>query len=164
MQISLITTLLIGAAPLWFGGRLARRQSRSETFGGSLALCAVALAMTLIPADWRSWLAGGDTGASILTFGRDVGIAGLLFLAGLRFEAEEVWQTRRMVYFAPAAGALVFTSIAILLSMIDSDDCGAVIATAGAVVGTSLWLTGRRSLVSSRGTIAAASAAAAVFT
>ncbi|HKC85565.1 MAG TPA: transglycosylase SLT domain-containing protein [Blastocatellia bacterium] len=166
MQIRFITTLLIGAALMWLGGRLARRQSRSETFGSSLALCAVALGLALIPADWRSWLASGDAGADIGAFARVAGITGLIFLAGLRFEAEELWKTRRVVYFGPAAGALLFTSIAILLAMIDSDDRGAVIATAAAIVGTSLWLTGQRSLVSSREAIAAASArgSAAVLT
>src|SRR5215510_8624594 len=128
MQIRLITTLLIGAALLWLGGRLARRQSRSETFESSLALCAVAHGLALIPADWRSWLAGGDAGADIGAFARVAGITGLMFLAGLRFEAEELWKTRRVVDFAPAAGALLFTSIATLLAMIDSDDRGAVIA------------------------------------
>jgi soluble lytic murein transglycosylase-like protein/Kef-type K+ transport system membrane component KefB len=158
MQIRIITTLLIGAALVGFGGRLARRQSRSEAFGFSLALCALTLGLALIPADWRAWLAGGDAGAGIGAFARVVGIAGLLFLAGLGFEAEEVWKTRRAVYFVLAAGALFFTSIAILLAMIDGEDRGAAIATAAAIVGTSLWLTGRRSLVSSRGAIAAASA------
>jgi soluble lytic murein transglycosylase-like protein/Kef-type K+ transport system membrane component KefB len=166
MQIRLITTLLIGAGLLWLGGRLARRQSRPETLGFSLALCVVALGLALIPADWRAWLAGGDAGAGIGAFARVTGITGLIFLAGLRFGAEEVWKTRRVVYFAAAAGALLFTSIAILLAMIDSDYHGAVIATAAAIVGTSLWLTGQRSLVSSRGAIAAASArgGAAVLT
>src|SRR5262245_38294276 len=108
MRFISITTLLIGAALLWLGGRLARRRSRSETFGSSLALCAVALGLALIPADWGSWLAGGDAGADIGAFARVVGITGLIFLAGLRFEAEEVWRMRRMVYFVPAAGALLF--------------------------------------------------------
>src|SRR5262245_46015867 len=65
MQIRLITTLLIGATLLWLGGRLARRQSSTEAFGFSLALCAVALGLALIPADWRSRLAGGDEGGDI---------------------------------------------------------------------------------------------------
>src|SRR5215813_6958613 len=88
MQIRFITTLLIGAALMWLGGRLARRQSRSETFGSSLALCAVALGLALIPADWRSWLASGDAGADIGAFARVAGITGLIFLAGLRLEAQ----------------------------------------------------------------------------
>src|SRR5262245_66322385 len=161
MQIRLITTLLIGATLLWLGGRLARRQSSTEAFGFSLALCAVALGLALIPADWRSRLAGGDEGGDeggdIGAFARVAGITGLMSLAGLRFEAEELWKTRRVVYFA-SAGSLLFTSIAILLAMIDGDDRGAAPATAAAIVGTSLWLTGRHSLVSSREAIAAASA------
>src|SRR5262245_22003796 len=156
MQIRLITTLLIGATLLWLGGRLARRQSSTEEFGFSLALCAVALGLALIQADWRSRLAG-DEGGDIGAFARVAGITGLMSLAGLRFEAEELWKTRRVVYFA-SAGSLLFTSIAILLAMIDGDDRGAAPATAAAIVGTSLWLTGRHSLVSSREAIAAASA------
>ncbi len=129
-------------------------------------LCAVALGLALIPADWRAWLAGGDVGASIGAFARVVGITGLIFLAGLRFEAEEVWRTRRVIYFVSAAGALLFTSIAILLAIINGEGHGAVITMAAAIVGTSLWLTGQRSLVTSRGAIAAASArgAAAALT
>lgn len=157
-QIIPITTLLLGAALLLGGGRLARHQRISETTVLSLALGVVALGLALAPSEWRAWLLGGETGDRLLTFAREVGVIGLVFLAGTRFKVPEVWPARRISFFVAGAGALLLVTVAILLTILGEQNRGAVIATAAAIVGMSLWLSGQLSLASKKGTMAAASA------
>jgi Kef-type K+ transport system membrane component KefB len=165
MRFTPITSLLIGAALLLLGKRLAQRRRINGTVGFSLSLCMVALALALIPNGWQEWLAGGEAGDRALTFARELGLTGLFFLAGTRFDANEIWKARRISLFVSATVALLVALIATLLMVSWGSDRGALIVAAAVISGTSLWLPGQLGLVSEKGTIAAApgkSAAAAL--
>ncbi len=156
MRFTPITSLLIGAALLLLGKRLAQRQRINEMVGLSLSLCMVALALALIPNSWQVWLAGGEAGDRALTFARELGLTGLFFLAGTRFDANEIWKARRISLFVAATVALLVALIATLLTVSWGSDFGAVVVAAAAISGTSLWLPGQLGLVSEKGAIAAA--------
>src|SRR6266545_386584 len=99
MRFIPITTLLTGAALLLLGGQPAERRKINETVGLSLSLCVIALGLALIPNNWQMWLAGGEDGDNAGALARELGLTGLFFLAGTRFDANEVWKARRLSLF-----------------------------------------------------------------
>lgn len=163
-QIIPITTLLLGALLMLLAARLTRRRL-SDATALSLSLCGVALGLALIPANWRMWLAGGETGDRLLAFARELGLMGLFFLAGTRFDLEEVWQVRRVSLFVAVTGLLLFSLTAVALLLLGQDGSAAITAAA-AIVGTSVWLPSQLSSASEKGAIAAAAlrGASAVLT
>jgi soluble lytic murein transglycosylase-like protein/Kef-type K+ transport system membrane component KefB len=153
-QIIPITTLLLSALLASLAARLAQRRLSGAT-ALSLSFGVVALGLTLLPADWQARLAGGEAGDRVLTFARELGLTGLFFLAGTRFDLKEVWQARRVSLFVAVTGLLLFSLTAVALLLLGQDG-GAAITAAAAIVGTSVWLPSRLSLSSEKGTIAAA--------
>jgi len=154
-QIIPITTLLLSAMLVSLAARLMQRRNLSGATALSLSLCGVALGLALIPANWQAWLAGGETGDRALTFARELGLTGLFFLAGTRFDLKEVWQSRRVSFFVAGAGALLFVTAVIMLTIFGQNR-GAAITAAAAIVGASLWLPGQISLSNNEGGMAAA--------
>lgn len=154
-QIIPITTLLLGAMLVALAARLMQRRNLSGATALSLSLCGVALGLALIPANWRMWLAGGETGDRALTFARELGLTGLFFLTGTRFDLKEVWQSRRLSFFVAGAGALLFVTAVIAL-MLFGQNRGAAITAAAAIVGASLWLPSQFSRSMEKGGMAAA--------
>jgi Kef-type K+ transport system membrane component KefB len=138
--------ILITSALLILGGtKLARRFGLSDAFGCGVALCIIAISVWLFPADWRDWWAGGPWGDRLLTSVRIVGLTGMLFLAGTRFDSE---QLRRkfglMLGFALSAGVL-FTVVVLLLKLFGGLDSGPIVLVAATVIASSLWLPGELS-------------------
>ncbi|MFN7948765.1 MAG: transglycosylase SLT domain-containing protein [Blastocatellia bacterium] len=154
-QIIPITTLLLGAMLVLLAARLMQRRNLSGATALSLSLCGVALGLALIPANWQAWLAGGETGDRVLTFARELGLTGLFFFAGTRFDLKEVWQARRVSLFVGVSGLLLFSLTAVALLLLGQSGSTAVTAAA-AIVGTSVWLPSQFSLASERGAVAAA--------
>lgn len=155
-QIIPITTLLLSAMLVSLAAKLMQRRHLSGATALSLSFCGVALFLALMPMHWQAWLAGGETGDRVLTFARELGLTGLFFLAGTRFDLQEVWQARRISFFMAGAGALLFVTTVITL-MIFGQDRGAAITAAAAIVGASLWLPGQLSFPNNKGGMAAAS-------
>jgi len=110
-----------------------------------VALCIIAISVWLFPADWRDWWAGGSWGDRLLTAVRIIGLSGMLFLAGTRFNSD---QLRRkfglMLGFALSAGVL-FAVVVLLLKLPGWLDSGPLILVAATIIASSLWLPGELS-------------------
>ncbi len=153
-QIIPITTLLLSALLASVAARFAQRRLSGAT-ALSLSLGVVALGLTMLPADWQARLAGGEAGDRLLTFARELGLTGLFFLAGTRFDLKEVWRVRRVSLFVAVTGLLLFSLTAVALLLLGQDGSAAITAAA-AIVGTSVWLPSQLSLSPEKGTTAAA--------
>ena len=154
-QIIPITTLLLSAMLVSLAAKLMQRRHLSGATALSLSFCGVALFLALMPMHWQAWLAGGETGDRVLTFARELGLTGLFFLAGTRFDLKEVWQARRISFFVTGAGALLFVTAVITLTTLGQNR-GAAITAAAAIVGASLWLPSQFSLSNNERGMAAA--------
>ena len=154
-QIIPITTLLLSAMLVSLAARLMQRRHLSGATALSLSFCGVALFLALMPMHWQAWLAGGETGDRVLTFARELGLTGLFFLAGTRFDLKEVWQSRCISLFVTGAGALLFVTAVITLTVFGQNR-GVAITVAAAIVGASLWLPGQISGSTNKGAMAAA--------
>lgn len=154
-QIIPITILLLGSMLVSLAARLAQLRRFSSATALSLSLGGVALGLALIPQNWQAWLANGVTGDRVLTFALELGLTGLFFLAGTRFELNEVWQARRVSLFVAVTGLLLFSLTAVALLLLGQGG-SAAITVAAAIVGTSVWLPGQLSLAPERGATAAA--------
>ncbi len=141
MQALLIVSLLIGALTLYVSGRIARRFRLAESLGSGVALSLIALAMVMAPSHWRDLLANRFESDQILSFARDLGLTGLLFLAGTRFNPERTWKARRMSVFFVAAGLIFFIALSVVLAVSGNLTPYASITTAAAIAATSLWMT-----------------------
>jgi len=153
-QIIPITTLLLSALLTSVAARFAQRRLSGAT-ALSLSLGVVALSLTMLPADWQARLAGGEAGDRLLTFARELGLTGLFFLAGTRFDLKEVWRVRRVSLFVAVTGLFLFSLTAVALLLLGQDGSAAITAAA-AIVGTSVWLPSQLSLFPEKGATAAA--------
>lgn len=144
-QIAPAVILLTGALLILGGTKLARRFGLPDAFGCGVALCIIAISAWLFPADWRDWWAGGSWGDRLFTSVRIVGLTGMLFLAGTRFNSG---QLRRkfglMLGFALSAGVL-FAVVVLLLKLLGWLDSGPIVLVAGTIIASSLWLPGELS-------------------
>lgn len=140
MQIQVIAALMIGAAALLVSGRAARRLKLPEAAGIGVALTAIAIGLAVVPGQWREWLTAGDAGDRILGFARDIGLTGLFFVAGTRFESKEVWKARRISLAVAGAGLLLLVLLSVAAAASGSQHRSAVLVLAAAITGTSLWL------------------------
>jgi Kef-type K+ transport system membrane component KefB len=141
-QIAPAVILLTSALLILGGTKLARRFGLPDAFGCGVALCIIAISVWLFPADWRDWWAGGSWGDRLLTSVRMIGLTGMLFLAGTRFN---FGQLRRksglMLGFAVSAGVL-FTVVVLLLKLLRGLDSGSIVLVAATIIASSLWLPG----------------------
>lgn len=144
MPFAPIAAIGVGTIALLVSGRSARKVGISQILGLSFGLCAIALAMTLIPNEWRIWLGGDGTADRLLTYLRGVGLTGLIFLSGTRFHPEDLPRVRR-ISFAVALNALGGVVMVLLLMRLASADAGPAVLTAAAVFGSSAWITGELS-------------------
>ncbi len=146
MQLAPVATLLFGAALLLVSSHLAQRKGLSEATSLTLSLCVLTLGLSLTPSAWQMWLAGDEAGERALSLARELGVMGLVFLAGTRFDLREVWKARRTSLSVAATGALLLILMVILLASLGGHNRGAVITTAAAIAGASLWLPTQLSL------------------
>jgi Kef-type K+ transport system membrane component KefB len=141
-QIAPAVILLTSALLILGGTKLARRFGLPDAFGCGVALCIIAISVWLFPANWRDWWAGGSWGDRLLTSVRMIGLTGMLFLAGTRFN---FGQLRRkfglMLGFAVSAGVL-FTVVVLLLKLLRGLDSGSIVLVAATIIASSLWLPG----------------------
>ena len=135
--------LLTGALLVVGGTKLSRRFGLPNAVGCGVALCVIAISVGLTPANWRGWWAGEFWGDRLLTSVRIVGLTGLLFLAGTRFNFS---QLRRklllMLGFALSAGVLFVVGI-LLLKLLGWP--GPIVLVAATIIASSLWLPGELS-------------------
>jgi Kef-type K+ transport system membrane component KefB len=137
VEIAPVLTLLIGALLILGGGLLARRAGLIETLGCGAALCILAVVLWLSPDTWRALWAGGGGGDRLLTYARLVGLTGLLFLAGTRFQSRTI-RKGELAFFG-IFGVLFFAVITLLLIFFVNQSTGTATLIAAAVVSSSLW-------------------------
>ncbi len=141
-ELAPIALLLFAAVALGAGGRLARRAGLPASAGMGLAFAALAAGLALTPDSFRRWAAGGDGGEYALTVARSAGAAGLLALAGLRFDFGKAWGLRAVASRVGVAGAALFAVTATLLATVGGQQAGVAMTAAAAVAATSPWLAG----------------------
>ena len=121
---------------------MARRFGLPDALGCGVTLCIIAISVWLFPADWRDWWAGGSGGDRLLTSVRIVGLTGMLFLAGTRFNSGHLRSKSGLVFgFAISAGVLLAV-VVLLLKLPGWLDSGPAVLVAAAIVASSLWLPG----------------------
>lgn len=89
--------LLVAAIVVFGGGRIARQFGRLEALGYAVALCVIAIAIAFSPDSWRAAWAGVSGDDRLLSYARTVGLTGLLFLAGTRFDFAELKRDRLLL-------------------------------------------------------------------
>ena len=146
MQIALIATLLASALAVWAAGKIAKRFGLPEVTGYGLALGALAIGVAMSSAQWRDWLTGEEAGERSLVFASEIGLTGLLFLAGSRMDLRKAWQRPGVSSAVAAAGLLLMAVVAILLAAFGEQDRYAIAASSAAIAAASLWLPGEISL------------------
>ena len=142
-ELTPVLFLLLAALLVFGGARIARQFGRPEALGCGLALCIIAIAIGFSPATWRAARAGGFWGDRLLTSARMVGITGMLFLAGTRFDFAPIRQRTELVFRTIIAAAVLFVLVAVLARWtaiaIDLSSIGLLAAT---VIASSLWFPG----------------------
>ncbi len=136
----LMAVLIFAALLLLSSAQWARRLGLPEAVGFSTALCALALAGVLVPENWRAWLAGGGLGDRTLGFLREVGLTGLLFLAGAGFPGISASKLWRMSCASAGAGLFFGVVVMVLLATFGHQSSGPAIVAAAAIASSSLWL------------------------
>ena len=144
-QIAPVIILLTGALLILGGTKLARRFGLPDAFGCGVALCIIAISVWLFPVEWRDWWAGGSLGERLLTLVRIIGLTGMLFLAGTRFNSDRLRGKSGLMWgFALSAGVL-FAVVVLLLKLLGGLDSGTIVLVAATIVAGSLWLPGELS-------------------
>jgi Kef-type K+ transport system membrane component KefB len=148
-----IAAIAIGTIALLVSGRSALKLGVSRTVGLSFGLVAIALAVALIPEEWRIWLGGDGAGDRLLTYLRGVGLTGLFFLAGTRFQPDDFPRVRRISCFAVAICAWMGAVMVLLLMRLANAKAGAAVLTAAALLGPSAWIAGELSFPFSKSAV-----------
>jgi soluble lytic murein transglycosylase-like protein/Kef-type K+ transport system membrane component KefB len=90
----------------------------------------------------------------VATLALDIGISGLLFVGGIRFDPNRIWKARRLSVLIAGAGLILMALIAIVLKFMGAQDLNVAIAVAAAITATSLWLPGELSVDSEKNRLA----------
>ena len=136
--------LLVAALLVFGGGRIARQFGRPEALGCGVALCIIAIAIGLSSATWRATWAGGPGGDRLLSSARVVGITGMLFLAGTRFDFALIRQRTELTSRTIIAAAVAFVLFVIVATWTAiATDFSSIILLAASVIASSLWFSGQ---------------------
>ena len=140
-ELAPILFLLTTALVVFGGMNLAHRLRVTRAVGGGVVLCIIAITIGVSPISWRVAWAGGSAGDSLLTYARVVGISGLLFIAGTRFDFDGIrFRVNFMVKQLLAAGLLVVTVL--ILAKLLAMDLAPIVLVAASVIASSLWFQG----------------------
>jgi Kef-type K+ transport system membrane component KefB len=138
--------ILLTSALLILGGtKLARRFGLPDVFGCGVVLCFIAIDVLFFPAGWRAWLAGGAGGDRLLSSARIVGLTGMLFLAGTRFNADQLRSKTGLIFGFGISAGVLFAVVVLLLKLLGGLDSGSIVLVAATIVASSLWLPGELS-------------------
>jgi Kef-type K+ transport system membrane component KefB len=110
-----------------------------------VALCIIAISVWLFPADWRDWWAGGSWGDRLLTSVRIVGLTGMLFLAGTRFNPGQLRRKFGLMLGFALSAVVLFAVVVLLLKLPGGLDSGPIVLVAATIIASSLWLPGELS-------------------
>ena len=135
--------LLTGALLVLVGTKLSRRFGLPDAFGCGVALCVIAISVGLLPANWRGWWVGEFWGDRLLTSVRIVGLTGLLFLAGTRFNFSQLRRKFLLMLGFALSASVLFIVVILLLKLFSWP--GPIVLVAATIVASSLWLPGELS-------------------
>ena len=135
--------LLTGAFLVLAGTRVTRRVGLPGAIGCGVALCIMAVAIGLLPVHWRAWWAGGSWGDRLLIYAGLVGVIGMLFLAGTRFDVGQARKSFGAMLWIGSFGALLFLAVTLLLKFFSEQHSESALLLAATVVGSSLWYPGQ---------------------
>lgn len=138
-------SLLTGALLILGGTKLARRFGLPDAFGCGMALCIIAINVWLFPADWRDWWAGGSWGDRLLTSVRIIGLTGMMFLAGTRFNSVLLRRKFGLMFGLALSAGVLFAVVVLLLKLLGGLDSGPIVVVAATIIASSLWLAGELS-------------------
>ena len=131
--------LLVAALLLFGGTRMARHFGSPEALGCGVALCIIAIAIGLSPATWRAAWAGGAWGDRLLTYARIVGVIGILFLAGTRFDVSQSRKKFRSLLWIGFFGILLLPAVTLLLKFFGEQHSESALLIAATIVASGLW-------------------------
>ena len=129
--------LLTGALLVLGGTKMSRRFGLPDTVGCGVALCVIAIGFGL-SANWRGWWAGEFWGDRLLTSVRIVGLTGMLFLAGTRFNSDHLRRKLLLMLGFALSAAVLFVVVILLLRLFSWP--GPIVLVAAINVASSLWL------------------------
>jgi Kef-type K+ transport system membrane component KefB len=141
-QIAPALILLAGVLLILGGTKLARRFGLPDAFGCGVALCIIAITVWLFPADWRDSGAGGPWGDRLLTPVRIIGLTGMLFLAGTRFNFGQLRRKFGLMLGVALSAGVLFAVVVLLLKLSGGLDSGSIVLVAATIIASSLWLPG----------------------
>lgn len=133
--------LLVTALLVFVGGRIARQLGWLEALGCGVALCIIAIAIGLSPKAWRAAWAGVSGGDRLLTYARIVGISGMLFLTGTRFDFARLRGRHGLILRVTIAAAVLFVTVLLLTKLLGLA-FGPIGLLAAIVIASSLWFPG----------------------
>ena len=138
-EIAPILFVLGGAVLLLIAARKTRRMHLPEGIGSAVVLWILAIGALLILSRRPAWLAVGATEDRLLSYARMVGLTGLLFLAGTRFDPPVLpHQGGRLVRIG-LVGLLVLAGAILLFVFFGHQEPASVVLLAATVVASSIW-------------------------
>lgn len=151
MLFQSILIIVFGAALLLLGGFTAQRRGFSRTTGllGSLGL--VGLGLVFLPLAWRTPWVSNTPGDRFFILARNFGVAGLLFLSGIRIDFTRVVKAWKLLFVGALSGVVIGALVLFPLRFLGVNEPGAIWATVAAIAGVSLFIPGRQFPVSSEG-------------
>lgn len=139
IEIVPILSVLGGAVLLLAAARLARGMSLPEGLGSGVALWLAAMAAILVFNRRPAWLTAGVTEDRLLTYARMVGLTGMLFVAGTRFDLRDLRGKADYLLRIGLCGAVLFTGVILGIKFFAHQDSGSVVLLAATVIASSVW-------------------------
>jgi soluble lytic murein transglycosylase-like protein/Kef-type K+ transport system membrane component KefB len=162
-MVILLTSTVSAALVIWLSLRLCRRARIAAAGGLGIALSALAIAILLIPGDrWRT-LADSESADRLLSAGRQIGVTGLLFIAGARLRLDFTRLLVRRAAIVTGVSLLVAGALAGCAAAVLGFDYGEALVTAAAIVGSSTWLVSQRAEETGDGSLSATVALSAAL-
>ena len=140
MLALLIAALVIGAVLIGVGGLLARRARITDASGQALALAIISTTLLAAPRHWSELLVTSDAADRVLALARDIGLAGLFFVAGTRVKLDELRVSLRISTALAASGLALSAVIALVLVQVTRTDWSSAILIATCIAASSVWL------------------------
>ena len=139
-MLILMTVIASTALLIWLSQNLCRRVRLSAAGGLGIALTAIAIAILVVRPFWWSALVDSEPADRLLTASRQIGVTGLVFVAGTRLKLEFTSLLIRRAAVMIAMSLVLAATLAGCASSVLGFDRGETVVIAAAVVASSVWL------------------------
>ncbi len=143
MLFQTILILFLGAALLFGGGCVAQRGGFPYRTGLFWSLGLIALGLIFLPKSWQNQWVGNTPSDHFLVLARNFGVAGILFLSGIRTDYAKVFKARKLLIAGGIAALVIGSLLTVPLRFLGKGEAGAVLATIAAIAGGSLTVAGQ---------------------